>query len=148
MLSNLMARGAENFARFKGDTVFLTTATGAAAMVINADGVIEENERKAATTGLSSHKILSTIYTGSEIVRALEDALNDSLTRAGKQKLTRALEEAARRPVQDREDIFLIAADTADAGGIGDKEKEALAKIAKALSVDGAKLLGESLPSV
>ncbi|ACL58152.1 hypothetical protein [Methylobacterium nodulans] len=45
------------------------------------------------------------------------------------------------RPAADKERIFLIAADVADNGGIGDEEKQALLTIAQVLGVNGEKLL-------
>jgi hypothetical protein len=45
------------------------------------------------------------------------------------------------RDVSVRQDIFMIAADTADQGGIGDQEKVVLADIGKLLSLDSEKLL-------
>jgi tellurite resistance protein len=46
------------------------------------------------------------------------------------------------RDVAVRQDVFLIAADVADQGGIGSEEQVVLNDIAKLLNVDGAKLLG------
>lgn len=141
-LFKMFARTTEDFAKYRGDAAFLPAAAAATALVINADGSVEDAEINAALKGLMNHEFLSTVYKGSEIEEALNKAIVDSKTRAGKLALARALESTSTRKREDREDIFMIAADTADIGGIGDDEKRVLLEIAKTLSLDGAKLLG------
>lgn len=144
MMSKLLSvfkRTKEDFAKYRGDAAFLTSACAAAALVVCADGNIEDGELDAALKGLTGHALLSEIYTGSEIEDALNKAVADAKTRAGRLSLSRALEALATRDVALRQDVFMIAADTADVGTIGDKEREALKAIGATLRLDAEKLL-------
>ena len=47
----------------------------------------------------------------------------------------------AERPIEQRQDVFLIGADVADFGGISEVEHKALDEIAAALLVDKSALL-------
>jgi tellurite resistance protein len=140
-LFSMFNRGKEEFARYRGDSAFLQASVAAAALIVNADGQIEDSELDAALKGLTAHELLSSIYKGSEIEDALNKAVSDSKTRAGRLALNRALESASARKVEERQDIFMIAADTADVGGIGDDEKKALTTVGDLLRLDAAKLL-------
>jgi tellurite resistance protein len=72
---------------------------------------------------------------------ALQDAIIRARTRFGRDDNLSRVEAIADRPAEQRERIFLIAADVADHEGIAEVEHTALAQIASALSVDGVRLL-------
>jgi tellurite resistance protein len=142
-LKGLLDRGQAALTQFSGDTGALSGISAAAALVIAADGKIEDSEIEAAIGGMQGHKVLSASYTGSQIEDAVGKALRSAKTRAGKMELQRAIELLATRPAEIRQDVFLIAADVADDGGIGEDERKVLTTIAKLLNVDDKKLLGE-----
>lgn len=102
----------------------------------------DDNEIESAISGMMANPILAKSYSSAKIEEALNGALSKAKTRAGRIENKRAIEMLATRAVEQRQDVFLIAADVADNGGIGDDERKALDDIAKSLNVDGAKLLG------
>ena len=55
--------------------------------------------------------------------------------------IVRAAAAIAGRPIEQRQDVFLIAADVADLGGISEVEHKALDEIATSLEVEKAALL-------
>lgn len=149
LFGNLLNRAKETLGKYAGDKTFLKAACAAAALVIAADGVVEDSEVTSAMNGLTSNTILKGSYKASEIEDELSLALNQSKSRAGKVVLNRELEAITAKPREMREDIFLIAADIGDVDketgsvhGIGAAEKKALEQIAKALGLDMNKLLG------
>ena len=80
-------------------------------------------------------------YSASQIEEALTAALARAKSRAGRMENKRFIESLMARDITVRQDIFLIAADVADQGGIGDQERVVLADIGKLLNVDDNKLL-------
>ena len=139
---NLLSKVSADFSKYAGDKVFLSAAVGAAALVVNADGQIDDAEVNAAIAGLSANKKLNSAYKPAEIESELVKALNDSKTRSGKLNITRALEALVARPVEQRQDVLVIAADVADQGGIGQEEKDVLINIGKSVGLDAVKFLG------
>lgn len=139
---NAFAAAQRTVANYSGDAVFLNAAASAAANVTAADGSIDDGEIESAISGMRANSILSASYTPAKIEEALNAALNRAKTRLGRMENKRALEAIATRPVEQRQDVFLIAADVADEGGIGADEQKVLDDIAKILGIDGAKLLG------
>lgn len=143
ILSNLVSSGKRAVASYNGDTAFLAAATSAAANVIYADGKVEESELDAAISGMAANPILAASYTASKIEDGLTQALARAKTRAGKMENRRFIEAVAARPLELRQDVFLIGADVADAdGSMGDDERRVLDEVAKILNVDAGKLLG------
>ncbi len=141
-LQNILDQGKRTLASYSGDAVFLAAAAAAAANVTAADGSIDDAEVDSAISGMMANPILSKSYTSAKIEEALNGALTRAKTRAGRIENKRAIEQLSTRAVEQRQDVFLIAADVADNGGIGDDERKVLDEIAKSLNVDGAKLLG------
>ena len=143
LLSNIFNRAKGEFSKYQGDTAFLAAACAAAALVINADGVIEDSEINSAVAGLTSNELLTAAYTPSLIEEELTKAINHSKTRAGKMTLNRSIEAVIARPPEQRQDVFLIAADVGDSGtgGLADEEKNVLIGIGKLLNLDANKLL-------
>jgi tellurite resistance protein len=144
LFRNLFAAADRAIANYSGDATFLHAAASAAANVVAADGKVEDAEVKAAIAGMKNNKTLSGSYTPSKIEEEVAAALDRAQTRSGRIQNTRAIEALASRPVELRQDIFLIAADTTDgnSNGLGAPEKAALDKIADALGLDADKLLG------
>lgn len=142
ILKNLKARLASAVTTYTGDTVFLKAAAAAAANVTAADGTIADAEVDAALAGMMANEVLRGFYTPAKIEEAVSNALNNAKTRAGRAVNRRDIEALATRPPEQRQDVFLIAADVADSDTLGDAERKALEEIGKALNVDAAKLLG------
>lgn len=141
-LKSALEKASRAVASYQGDQAFLLGAASAAANVTAADGSIDDSEIESAIGGMMANPILSASYTAAKIEEEVGNGLRRAKTRAGKMENRRFIEALATRPVELRQDVFLIAADVADNGGIGDAEKRALDEIAKSLNVDGAKLLG------
>lgn len=125
-----------------GDTAFLAGAAAFAANVTAADGSIDEAEIKKAKKVILEHPIISVAFGADEITRALDLALDRAETRSGRAENGKAISALSGREQAEREAIFLIGADVADVGDIGDKETDALMKGAELLGVNGKALLG------
>ncbi len=80
-------------------------------------------------------------FTPEEIERALDSALDRAETRGGRRVNDDYIKAMAERDQADRDAIFLIGADVADVGEIGDDEDAVLAKGATLLGVNKAELL-------
>lgn len=142
-LANLLARAEKTVTSYSGDSAFLHGVAAAAANVTAADGQIDDSEIDAAISGMQANPIVSASYSASQIEDALTNALRHAKTRAGRMENKRAIEALMSRPSDLRQDVFLIAADVADDGGIGAEERKVLDEIANALNLDAKKLLGE-----
>lgn len=140
-LDNVLSKISSDFSKYAGDSAFLTAAVAASALVVNADGKIDDSEINAALKGLSGNAKLATAYKASVIESELTAAINSSKSRAGKITLNRALEAVSTRPLEQRQDIILIAADVADDGDIGSEEKDVLIGIGKLINIDAGKFL-------
>jgi tellurite resistance protein len=141
-LQKLVGDATAAFTKYKGDTVFLNALAAACANVTAADGVIEDAEIESAIAGISNKPELKAAFTPAAIESALTEALNNAKTRHGRMTNIRAIQAMAARPAEQKQDVFLIAADVADNGGIGQDEHKVLDTIAKELGVDKGKLLG------
>jgi tellurite resistance protein len=128
-------------ASYTGDKVFLNGVASAAANVTAADGSIDDNEIDAAISGMQANPLVAASYTSSQIEEAFTAALTRAKTRAGRLDNKRNIEALVTRDVSVRQDVFMIAADTADQGGIGDQEKAVLLDIGKLINLDAEKLL-------
>lgn len=126
---------------YAGDAVFLQAAVSAAANVIVADGDVAEEEIETAITGIRANPILERSYDTLRIEQELYEAIARAKTRAGRLENLRLAGAIADRPVDQRQDVFLIGADVADFDGISDVEHKALDEIAGALHVDKPALL-------
>lgn len=140
-LKNFLAKAEKTLVTYTGDKVFLAGVAAAAANVTAADGSIDDNEIDAAISGMQANPIVSASYTGPQIEEALNVALTRAKSRAGRMENKRAIEALQTREISVRQDVFLIAADTADQGGIGNEEKTVLVEIGKLINVDAEKLL-------
>lgn len=126
---------------YAGDTAFLNAAVAVAANVTAADGEIEEAETKKAKKVIIEHPIVAPSFSGAEIEAAIDAALDRAETRGGRRVNSDLIEAMKGRDQADRDALFLIGADVADVGGIGDAEDAALTKIAELLGVNKKALL-------
>lgn len=127
---------------YAGDGVFMQAAVAAAAHVIAADSVADEEEIEAALVSLRANPILEKSYDTLTLEQELYEALARSELRAGRLENLELVRAIADRPIEHRQHVFLIAADVADQGGISETEHKALDGLAEALGVDKAALLG------
>ncbi len=127
---------------FAGDATFMQAAVAAAANVIVADGDTEEEEIEAALASMRANPILEKSYDTLSLEKELYEALARAELRAGRLENLQLLRAIGERPLEDRQHVFLIAADVADKGGVTETEHKALDDIATALGVDKAALLG------
>lgn len=126
---------------YAGDALFLQAAVSAAANVIIADGDVDEEEVETAIAGMRANPILQKSYDTLRIEQELYEGIARAKSRAGRIDNLRHAQAIANRPIDQRQDVFLIAADVADFGGISDIEHKALDEIAAALQVDKSALL-------
>ncbi|MCJ2014214.1 tellurite resistance TerB family protein [Methylobacterium sp. J-076] len=142
--SSLFGRVSGTVMAYAGDRVLMLAAVSAAANVIVADGEVAGGEFDAALQGLRADPILEKGYDTLMLETELYDAIARARTRLGRAENLRHIAAAAGRPDSQRDNIFLIAADVADADGISGIEATALGEIAFALQVDGQGLLDAS----
>ena len=141
-LQGACARVGQTVAAYVGDTVLMQAFVSAAANVMVADGAVAGEEFASALAGMRAHPILSKGYDGPMLESELYDAIGRARTRAGRVENLRRLAAVAERPLAQRDDVFLTAADVADFEGISPVEGRALAEIAQALGVEWTDLLG------
>ena len=144
LLRDLFGRLTTTVTAYAGDGVLMRAAVSAAANVIVADGEVAGAEFETALAGLRANPILEKGYDTLMLESELYDGIARARTRAGRAENLRHVAGAAGRPAEQRESIFLLAADVADHEGIAGVEAAALAEIAAALRVDPAALLGAS----
>ena len=126
---------------YAGDAVFLQASVSSAANVIVADGDVAEEEIESAIAGIRANPILEKSYDTLRVEQELYEAITRAKTRAGRLENLRHVGAIADRPIEQRQDVFLIGADVADFDGISAVEHKALDEIAAALQVDKAALL-------
>jgi tellurite resistance protein len=124
-----------------GDTAFLNAAASFAANVTAADGSIDDAEIKKAKKVMIEHPIIAAAFTGAEIEKALDAALDRAETRGGRSQNAEYIQAMQNRDEAERKAIFLIGADVGDVGDIGDKEMAALVKGGELLGVNAKALL-------
>ena len=126
---------------YAGDAVFLQAAVSAAANVIVADGDVAEEEIESAISGIRANPILEKSYDTLRVEQELYEAIAQAKTRAGRLENLRLVGAIVERPIDQRQDVFLIGAGVADFGGISEVEHKALDEIGAALQVDKSALL-------
>jgi tellurite resistance protein len=90
---------------------------------------------------MQSNSIVSASFNSTQISDAYGLALIRAKTRAGRMENKRNIEALVARDATVRQDVFLIAADVADQGGIGPEEMVVLTGIGGLLNLDAKKLL-------
>lgn len=127
---------------YSRDDTFLNAVCASAALVANADGVIEQSERDQAVKLVRNHQTLSTLYNAEQVERAVSHCLDQSKTTTGKMELARYLDAVLTKDngIQMAMDVYAVAMDIAAAdGSVGEQEKAVMAKIASRLKVDVSK---------
>ncbi len=145
LLHSMLSRFNLSVAAYAGDEPLMQAAVSAASNVIVADGEMSGDEFDAAILGMSANPILEKGYDALMLESELYEGIARARTRAGRVENLRRIAGIAERPVQQRHDVFLIAADVADQEGISPIEDRALVEIAAALGVDKAALLQVAL---
>ncbi|UIY43522.1 tellurite resistance TerB family protein [Methylobacterium radiotolerans] len=140
-VQDLIARFRQTVTAYAGDDALMQAGVSAAANVIVADGEVAGAEFETALTGVLASPILEKGYDVLMLEEALYEAIGRARTRAGRADNLRRIAAIAGRPAEQRESVFLVAADVADHDGIVELEHAALAEIAAALLVDKAALL-------
>lgn len=140
-LKELLARFGRTVTAYAGDEALMQAGISAAANVIVADGEVAGNEFETALVGLRANPIIEKGYDLLMLEEALYEAIARARTRAGRVENLRRVSAIAGRPLDQRQDAFLVAADVADHEGISEIEHKALTEIAAALIVDKAQLL-------
>ncbi|XYD11961.1 tellurite resistance TerB family protein (plasmid) [Methylobacterium sp. NMS12] len=138
-VQDILARFRQTVTAYAGDEALMQAGVSAAANVIVADGEVTEFE--TALTGVRASPILEKGYDVLMLEEALYEAIGRARTRAGRADNLRRIAAIAGRPAEQREGVFLVAADVADHDGIAEVEHAALAEIAAALLVDKTRLL-------
>jgi tellurite resistance protein len=141
LVDQFLAQAARALGIYEGDEILIQAAVSAAANVIVADGEVAGEELQTALTDVLASQVIEKGYDLQSLDAALQDAIIRARTRFGRDDNLSRVEAIADRPAEQRERIFLIAADVADHEGIAEVEHTALAQIASALSVDGVRLL-------
>ncbi|GJE58017.1 tellurite resistance TerB family protein [Methylobacterium trifolii] len=144
LLRDIFGRMALTVSAYAGDKALMLAAVSAAANVIVADGEVAGPEFETALAGMRAHPILEKGYDTLMLESELYDGIARARTRAGRAENLRHVATVAGRPQDQREAVFLIAADVADHEGISTIEATALSEIAAALGVDEAALLRAS----
>ncbi|TNC07648.1 Tellurite resistance protein TerB [Methylobacterium terricola] len=136
------------FGRFKqtvtayaGDDALMRAAVSACANVIVADGEVAGAEFEAALKGMLADPVLEKGYDSLMLEEELYDGIGRARTRAGRMQNIHFIEAIADRPTEQRQSVFLIAADVADFEGISSSEHRALTEVAGALGLDRDVLL-------
>lgn len=141
LVADFMARVARTVTAYAGDETLMQAVVSAAANVIVADGEVAGEEFATALIGALATPVIEKGYDSLMLEEALYDAIGRARTRFGRADNLHRVEAIAGRPAEERERVFLIAADVADHDGIAEIEHAALTEIATALDVDKARLL-------
>lgn len=140
-LRDLLGQVGRTVTAYVGDKALMLAAVSAAANVIVADGEVAGQEFDTALHGLSADPVLMKGYDALMLETELYEGIARARTRLGRAENLRHVAAIIERPMSQRENVFLIAADVADQDGISNIEASALGEIAAALRVDGVGLL-------
>lgn len=138
---DFVGRFTQNVAAYLGDRALMEAAVSAAANVILADYEVDEEEIEVALAGMRANPILEKGYDTLKLEAELFEGIARARTRAGRAENLRFVSALADREIDQRKNVFLIAADVADQAGISAVEQVALSEIAGALGVDKDALL-------
>jgi tellurite resistance protein len=141
LLRDLFGHVGRTVTAYAGDKALMLAAVSAAANVIVADGEVAGPEFDAALHGLKADPVLMKGYDALMLETELYEGIARARTRLGRAENLRHVAAVAERPANQRESVFLIAADVADQDGISNIEAGALGEIAVALRVDAIALL-------
>lgn len=141
LLPEILTRLTRTVMAYAGDETLVQAGVSAAANVMVADGEIASEEFETAVSGMLADPIVAKGYDLLMLEEALFEAIGRARTRAGRVENLRRVAMIAGRTAEQREGVFLVAADVADHEGIAAVEDAALTEIAAALLMDKAALL-------
>ena len=145
LLHSVLSRVSPDVAARVGDETLMQAAVSAAANVIVAGGEVSGEEVDTALVDLRANPILEKGYDTLTLEGELHDGVERAQTRMGRFDNLQRVAALAERPADQRQDVFLIAANVADQEGTSPVENKALSQIAEALAVDEADLLQRAL---
>ncbi|MCJ2033740.1 Tellurite resistance protein TerB [Methylobacterium sp. J-068] len=131
----------ERVTAYLGDKTLMHAAVSAASNVIVADSEVDEGEVETALLAMSANAIIDKGYDTLMLETELFDGIGRVWTRVGRADNLSRVAAIAERSIEQRNGVFLIAADAADHEGISEVEHRALNEIAAALVVDKETLL-------
>lgn len=140
-VQDILARFRQTVTAYAGDETLMQAGVSAAANVIVADGEVAGEEFETALKGVLANPTVAKGYDALMLEEALYEAIGRARTRAGRADNLRRVAAIAGRTAEQREGVFLVAADVADHDGVAEIEHAALAEIATALIVDKGALL-------
>lgn len=140
-LKDLLTRFGRTVTTYAGDETLMQAGISAAANVIVADGEVAGEEFETTLVGLRANPIIEKGYDLLMLEEALYEAIAWGRTRAGRVENLRRVAAIAGRPIEQRQDAFLVAADVTDHEGVSEIEDKALAEIAAALIVNKSELM-------
>lgn len=129
-------------AQYSQNTDFLEAVCAASALVANADGDIEESEKRKVVSIIVNHSVLGKLYQQPMIEQTADRMFKLAKDSSGRQQLARELDDVKGRPdgAKMAEDVYLIAVDIANADGeVEPQEKVVLDKLSARLGVDVTK---------
>lgn len=136
MFSSLKQKLSGGVNKYSGRKDFLEAVCAAAALVAAADGEISDDEVAQTVKAVSSNASLSAAFKPVEIERTADLMLKRAQGgRVGRAGLYKEIGDVT-NDHEMSETVLLSALDVADHGGIDDKEKDVLAKIASTLGLD------------
>ncbi|MEH3145391.1 MAG: tellurite resistance TerB family protein [Methylobacterium frigidaeris] len=141
-VQDTFSRFRQTVAAYAGDEALMQAAVSASANVIVADGEVAGEEFETALAGMRADPVLEKGYDTLMLEEELYVAIGRARSRAGRMQNLHLIEAVAGRPREQRQSVFLIAADVADHEGISPVEHKALGEVAAALGLDMAALLG------
>lgn len=123
--------------KVSGNTDFLEAVCAAAALTAAADGEISDSEVEMTVKTVSSNPTLSKAFSQREIEKTIDGMLKRvQAGRSGRMGLYKEIDDIAPNG-EFAETVYLCALDVAESeGGIDEKEKEVLGKIASRLGVN------------
>ncbi|KQP52541.1 Tellurite resistance protein TerB [Methylobacterium sp. Leaf399] len=144
LFHDLVDRFTQSVTAYVGDKALMLAAVSAASNVIVADSEVDDEEVETALAGMRANPILQKGYDTLMLETELFDGIARARTRAGRAENLGRVAAIVDRDIEQRNNVFLIAADVADHEGISDVERKALAEVAAALAVDMEALLRAS----
>ncbi|MBE7197257.1 MAG: Tellurite resistance protein TerB [Parafilimonas terrae] len=141
LVADFITRVTRAVTAYAGDEALMQALVSAAANVIVADGEVASEEFATALIGARTSPIIQKGYDSLMLEEALYDAIGRARSRFGRADNLRRVEAIADRPADQREHVFLVAAEVADFDDIAAIEDAALTEIAAALMVDKERLM-------
>ncbi|WP_312809312.1 tellurite resistance TerB family protein [Agrobacterium cavarae] len=136
MFAKLKEKLSGSVNKYSGRKDFLEAVCAASALVAAADGDVSDAEVAQTVKAITSNAQLSAAFRPSDIERTADEMLKRAQGgRVGRAGLYKEIEDI-RADHDMGETVLLSALDVADHGGIDDKEKEVLAKIASSLGLN------------